>query len=1040
MRLHSSLFRLPSTSRISRLRRALLMSVASVVAGLFLSGPAAAAPDIGFDGAEIAAEAARGEALPSYMIAPGSLANASVPLPTLESLRDGLARLRTLDPFLDLANGGLPAAARDGLEQVFLAAPSRAAASFETTGSIGMVPPDALANLRAGLPIELLNGWAETAVAYAGHSIGAFGELTSGLSQAETKAAPAEVAETHFWAATGLGPLPEERFDGAASAPTLRPAPAELLMEALARVQQTGVPSPSVLPEGVETAAGILREFVAPYLAAGNTLSPEEMLAQSLQPTPDEHDSTVTSSVPAMPAREFDPPQSDIPTGFDAATPHAPPVLVDELISTWRSVVAAIEAARRNPLPEDVTAQPDHVVPPMLDETVTASIPRLSTPDVPELPDALPRDIADFVQPKPDPAPDAGVAAAPADAAEPPVVRRNPFPEETTAQPEHAPPRAGDELTTGSVPALPAPDFAALPDSMPADISVAEDPDPAADAVASALRVFAARIRALRSYPFPEETTPQPEYVPPSSADDPATGSIPAMPTPDFAALPEALPADIEVTAMVEPAPEATVAALRAYAARLKALRSNPFPEETTAQPEHVPPPAGDDLATGAIPALPAPDFAELPDALPVDIEVAAKAEPVPDATVAALRAYAARLKAARSNPFPEETTAQPEHVPPPAEDDLATGPIPALPAPDFAALPEALPADIEIAARPAPAPDATVPALRALAFRFKAVRGNPHPEELTVQPQAEPLPKVDAVETGAIRKPGGKSAERLSPHRIAWLADPTPARAPAPALAVTPTSELTVAQPAIATPDELPVPKLRPVFDRIRLLRQAALVDARTLQGDGLKLRLVGFEMPAADAMCTRVDGVKESCRDRIATLIELMIQRRQLTCRYQQPEGSEIAYGHCRVGSADLGEAVVARGYAKRGIAAPAEIAPRDDEPAATPALNTRPTPAATPRAVQAQRTPPRMHFVTTWPSGPNGPKVVSLRPARASGPQVVAQEPSGQGGPRVVSIRPGKLTPRVVQTRAPERKLERPLDLSVPRFVRFADVKPE
>jgi endonuclease YncB( thermonuclease family) len=103
------------------------------------------------------------------------------------------------------------------------------------------------------------------------------------------------------------------------------------------------------------------------------------------------------------------------------------------------------------------------------------------------------------------------------------------------------------------------------------------------------------------------------------------------------------------------------------------------------------------------------------------------------------------------------------------------------------------------------------------------------------------------------------------------------------------------------------------------RELADVAVVDGRTLDAAGLRIRLSGLALPLADETCRTLDGRIEACATRAATQLELIIRHRKVTCRYQASPSGE-ADGSCRIGSSDLAERLVKTGYVRRLDAADA------------------------------------------------------------------------------------------------------------------------
>jgi endonuclease YncB( thermonuclease family) len=97
------------------------------------------------------------------------------------------------------------------------------------------------------------------------------------------------------------------------------------------------------------------------------------------------------------------------------------------------------------------------------------------------------------------------------------------------------------------------------------------------------------------------------------------------------------------------------------------------------------------------------------------------------------------------------------------------------------------------------------------------------------------------------------------------------------------------------------------------RELADVAVVDGRTLDAAGVRIRLSGLALPPADEACRTLDGRVEACATRAATQLELLTRHRKVTCRYQASPSGE-ANGSCRIGSSDLAERLVKTGYVRR------------------------------------------------------------------------------------------------------------------------------
>jgi endonuclease YncB( thermonuclease family) len=97
------------------------------------------------------------------------------------------------------------------------------------------------------------------------------------------------------------------------------------------------------------------------------------------------------------------------------------------------------------------------------------------------------------------------------------------------------------------------------------------------------------------------------------------------------------------------------------------------------------------------------------------------------------------------------------------------------------------------------------------------------------------------------------------------------------------------------------------------REFAEVSVVDGRTLDAAGVRIRLSGLALPSADEACRTLDGRIEACALRAATQLELITRWRKVTCRYRAGSSGEAA-GSCRVGSSDLADRLVKTGYVRR------------------------------------------------------------------------------------------------------------------------------
>ena len=98
----------------------------------------------------------------------------------------------------------------------------------------------------------------------------------------------------------------------------------------------------------------------------------------------------------------------------------------------------------------------------------------------------------------------------------------------------------------------------------------------------------------------------------------------------------------------------------------------------------------------------------------------------------------------------------------------------------------------------------------------------------------------------------------------------------------------------------------------------EMAVLDGRTLLADGIRVRLVGLDLPMPEQVCRTLDHRLEPCATRAATQLELLTRWRRVTCHYRL-ESVDEAIGRCRIGTSDLAERMVRTGYTWRSAEAP-------------------------------------------------------------------------------------------------------------------------
>jgi endonuclease YncB( thermonuclease family) len=94
-------------------------------------------------------------------------------------------------------------------------------------------------------------------------------------------------------------------------------------------------------------------------------------------------------------------------------------------------------------------------------------------------------------------------------------------------------------------------------------------------------------------------------------------------------------------------------------------------------------------------------------------------------------------------------------------------------------------------------------------------------------------------------------------------------------------------------------------------LTGRATAVDGDTLRLAGSRVRLVGLDAPELDQSCTRA-GESWPCGTEARAFVAGLIDGRDTACTPAGRDRYRRILAHCRVGDRDLGEAIVAAGWA--------------------------------------------------------------------------------------------------------------------------------
>jgi endonuclease YncB( thermonuclease family) len=105
----------------------------------------------------------------------------------------------------------------------------------------------------------------------------------------------------------------------------------------------------------------------------------------------------------------------------------------------------------------------------------------------------------------------------------------------------------------------------------------------------------------------------------------------------------------------------------------------------------------------------------------------------------------------------------------------------------------------------------------------------------------------------------------------------------------------------------------------------KATALTADMLRIGNSRLRLSGIEVPDPDQRCIRAgsrsSGRTWACGQDAREAVQRLVQGQTLTCEVGRKDAAGVAKGTCRVGGADIGEALVRAGYAfaESGLVSP-------------------------------------------------------------------------------------------------------------------------
>ncbi|MFN0262422.1 thermonuclease family protein [Tepidamorphus sp. 3E244] len=116
---------------------------------------------------------------------------------------------------------------------------------------------------------------------------------------------------------------------------------------------------------------------------------------------------------------------------------------------------------------------------------------------------------------------------------------------------------------------------------------------------------------------------------------------------------------------------------------------------------------------------------------------------------------------------------------------------------------------------------------------------------------------------------------------------------------------------------DPLPLPPPEP--PKPDTLRRVVVEDARTLKTPRQTITLANIETRSPDAKCTDPDGYSWPCGQAAITELRMLIRGRAVVCDPLPDDAAETTPRRCDMGSFDIGEWMVERGWAEPAPGAP-------------------------------------------------------------------------------------------------------------------------
>jgi endonuclease YncB( thermonuclease family) len=91
-----------------------------------------------------------------------------------------------------------------------------------------------------------------------------------------------------------------------------------------------------------------------------------------------------------------------------------------------------------------------------------------------------------------------------------------------------------------------------------------------------------------------------------------------------------------------------------------------------------------------------------------------------------------------------------------------------------------------------------------------------------------------------------------------------------------------------------------------------ASVIDGRTIEIDGNKVRLLDIDAPETKQLCQDASGADYRCGQRAALALSDFLQQRKVTCDWSNRDRADRRLGRCTVAGQDAGLWLIEQGWA--------------------------------------------------------------------------------------------------------------------------------